>query len=195
MTAALGLFGGSFDPPHLGHVELAVRAKQELPLERLLVLVSADPGHKHVETPAEVRLWLTRAAFPDDDVVLDPTPRTVDLLRAHPEWRDPLFLIGADQFCDFLSWKDPADVLELTRLAVATRPGFPQARLDAVLAELAAPERVVFFEIEPLPISSRDLRNRLAAGDDVAADLPPAVAELIEAAGLYARPSGYTDRA
>ena len=108
MTSALGLYGGSFDPPHLGHVELARRAKQQLPLERLLVLVSADPGHKHVDTPAEIRLCLARAAFPDDDVLLDPTPRTVDLLRAHPEWRDPLFLIGADQFCDFLTWKEPA---------------------------------------------------------------------------------------
>jgi nicotinate-nucleotide adenylyltransferase len=195
VTPALGLYGGSFDPPHFGHVELARRAKQELPLERLLVLVSADPGHKHVETPAEVRLWLTRAAFPDDDVQLDPTPRTIDLLRAHPEWHDPLFLIGADQFCDFPTWKEPADVLELTRLAVATRPGFPQAKLDAVLAELQSPERVVFFEIEPLPISSRDLRDRLAAGEDVSAELPPAVAELIGAADLYARSSGYTERA
>ena len=181
MTPALGLYGGSFDPPHLGHVELARRAKQELPLERLLVLVSADPGHKPVETPAEVRLWLTRAAFPDDDVELDPTPRTIDLLRAHPEWDDPLFLIGADEFSDFPTWKEPADVLKLTRLAVATRPGFSQAKLDAVLAELDSPERVLFFEIDPLPISSRDLRNRLAAGEDVSADLPPAVAELIGA--------------
>ena len=195
MTPALGLYGGSFDPPHRGHVELAHRAKRELPLERLLVLVSADPGHKHVGTPADIRLRLTRAAFPDDDVVLDPTPRTIDLLRAHPEWRDPLFLIGADQFSDFPTWKEPGEVLELARLAVATRPGFPQATLDAVLAKLGMPDRVVFFEIEPLPISSRDLRGRLAAGEDVSAELPPAVAELIRADGLYAPGSGYTDRA
>ena len=127
MTPALGLYGGSFDPPHRGHVELADRAKRELGLDRLLVLVSADPGHKHVGTPADIRLRLTRAAFPDDDVVLDPTARTIDLLRAHPEWRDPLFLIGADQFSDFPAWKEPGEVLELARLAVATRPGFPQA--------------------------------------------------------------------
>lgn len=192
MTEALGLYGGSFDPPHLGHVELAQRAKQELGLERLLVLVSADPGHKHVRTPGDIRLWLARAAFPDDDVELDPTPRTVDLLHAHPEWRDPLFLIGADQFLDFPGWKEPGEVLRLTRLAVATRPGFPQAKLDAALAALESPGRVVFFEIDPLPISSRDLRGRLAAGEDVSAELPSAVAELIRAADLYTRPSGYT---
>ena len=188
----LGLYGGSFDPPHLGHVELARRAKQRLPLERLLVLVSADPGHKHVETPAEIRLRLTRAAFPDDDVQLDPTPRTVDLLHAHPEWHDPIFLIGADQFLDFPAWTEPAEVVRLARLAVATRPGFPRERLETVLAQLEHPERVSFFEIEPLPFSSRELRTRLEAGEDVSVELPPAVAKLIREEGLYTRVSGYT---
>jgi nicotinate-nucleotide adenylyltransferase len=188
----LGLYGGVFDPPHLGHVELARCAKEQLSLSRLLVLVSADPGHKRVETPAEVRLRLTRAAFPDDDVQLDPTPRTVDLLQAHPEWHDPLFLIGADEFRDFPDWKEPAEVLRLARLAVATRPGFPQGQLDAVLAQLDDPERIRFFEIEPLPISSRDLRARLVAGEDVSSELPLAVAEIIRSEGVYIAPSGYT---
>jgi nicotinate-nucleotide adenylyltransferase len=191
----LGLYGGVFDPPHLGHVELARRAKEKLSLDRLLVLVSADPGHKRVETPAEIRLRLTRAAFPDDDVQLDPTPRTVDLLHAHPEWDDPLFLIGADEFRDFPAWKDPAEVLRLARLAVATRPGFPQEQLDVVLAQLDDPQRVRFFEIEPFPISSRDLRARLVAGEDVSSDLPQAVAELIRTEGVYTVPSGYTGSA
>ena len=191
----LGLYGGSFDPPHFGHVELARRAKEELALERLLVLVSADPGHKQVATPAATRLQLTRAAFPDDEVLLDPTPRTVDLLHTHPEWHDPVFLIGADQFLDFPSWKDPAEVLRLTRLAVATRPGFPQEQLDTVLAQLEDPERVSFFQIEPLPFSSRALRARLEAGEDVSAELPPPVAELIRDEGLYTHASGYTERA
>jgi nicotinate-nucleotide adenylyltransferase len=188
----LGLYGGVFDPPHLGHVELARRAKEKLSLDRLVVLVSADPGHKRVETPAEIRLRLTRAAFPDDDVQLDPTPRTIDLLHAHPEWHDPLFLIGADEFRDFPAWKDPAEVLQLARLAVATRPGFPQEQLDAVLAQLDDPRRVRFFEIEPFPISSRDLRERLVAGEDVSSELPHAVAEIICTEGVYTAPSGYT---
>lgn len=191
----VGIYGGSFDPPHLGHVELAARAKEALALERLHVLVSADPGHKRVETPAEIRLRLTEAAFPDDEVELDPTPRTVDLLHAHPEWQDPIFLIGADQFLDFPQWKKPAEVLRLTRLAVATRPGFPQEQLEAVLAQLESPDRVRFFEIEPLPISSRDLRVRLEAGGDVSAELPAAVERLIHDGSLYTRLSGYTGRA
>ena len=161
MSAPVGLFGGAFDPPHRGHVELARRARSELGLGELIVLVAADPGHKHVETPADVRLELARAAFPADDVVLDEHGRTIDTLRAHPEWADPVFLIGADQFCDFLAWQEPDEVLARTRIAVATRPGFPPERLDAVLAALRQPERVLFFEIEPTPVSSSDLRHAL----------------------------------
>jgi len=190
-----GLYGGSFDPPHRGHVELARRAKEELGLERLVVIVSADPGHKRVETPADLRLRLVRAAFPDDEVLLDTEARTVDTLRAHPEWRDPVFLIGADEFCDFLAWKDPDEVLRRTRLAVATRPGFPRERLETVLERLEDPSRVLFFEIEPLPISSRDLRARLADGENVSRELPPAVAEIVGAERVYARPAGYTESA
>jgi nicotinate-nucleotide adenylyltransferase len=181
----IGLYGGSFDPPHRGHVELARRAKEELGLDRLVVLVSADPGHKHVDTPADIRLRLARAAFPDDEVLLDEHARTVDTLRAHPEWGETTFLIGADQFCDFLSWKEPNEVLDRTRIAVATRPGFPPERLDRVLGQLEEPERVSFFAIEPIPIASRELRDRLAAGEEAADDLPAAVAQLIGAESLY----------
>jgi nicotinate-nucleotide adenylyltransferase len=182
---AEGLYGGAFDPPHRGHVELARRAKEELGLDRLLVLVSADPGHKPVATPADVRLRLAHAAFPDDEVVLDDQPRTIDTLRAHPEWDDPVLVIGADQFADFLTWQEPNAVLEQARLAVGTRPGFPRERLDAVLEGLEQPGRVQFFELEPVPASSRELRERLAAGQDVGDDLPSAVAAMIRTESLY----------
>jgi nicotinate-nucleotide adenylyltransferase len=188
----LGIFGGAFDPPHRGHVELARRAKEELGLERLVVTVIADPGHKGVATPADVRLRLARAAFPDDEVVLDEHARTVDTLRAHPEWPDPVFLVGADEFCDFLSWKEPERVLELARLGVATRPGFSRDRLETVLRQLEHPERVLFFEIQPTPVASRDLRGRLGSSADPLGDVPPAVAEIIRAEGLYRRPAAGT---
>jgi nicotinate-nucleotide adenylyltransferase len=181
----LGLFGGAFDPPHRGHVELVTRAKETLGLDRVVVLVSAVPGHKRVATPAAARLELARAAFPEDEVVLDGHGRTVDALREHPDWEGAVFLIGADEFCDFLTWKEPEEVLRRVRLAVATRPGFPQKRLDAVLARLSDPERVTFFEIEPIPVASRDLRSRLEDGEDVSGQIPPAVAEIIRREGLY----------
>jgi nicotinate-nucleotide adenylyltransferase len=182
----LGLFGGAFDPPHRGHVALIAAAIRELGLDRVIVLVAADPGHKDVDTPADVRLRLAHAAFPGVEVVLDPYPRTVDLLRAHPEWTDAVFLIGADQFCDLPEWKEPDEVLSLVRLGVATRPGFPQDRLDAVLRTLERPDRVLFFALEPTPLASRDLRERLEAGAEVDGDIPAGALRIIQAEHLYA---------
>jgi nicotinate-nucleotide adenylyltransferase len=179
---SVALYGGAFDPPHRGHVELARRAKEEFGIPRLHVLVARDPGHKRVTTPAETRLALAKAAFPDEEVVLDDHARTVDLLRDHPEWQDALFLIGADEFCDFLSWKEPDEVLARVRLGVATRPGFPRERLQTVLDRLAQPERVRFFDMEPTPVASTGLRAAF-----VDEDVPSAVAEIIRREQLYDR--------
>ena len=179
-----GLFGAVFDPPHVGHVALVHEARDRFAFDRFVVLVVSDPGHKEVATEADVRLTLARAAFPGEDVELDPHARTVDMLRER-RFDDPVFLIGADQFADFMSWKEPNGVLELTRLAVATRPGFPQERLDGVLAELDRPDRVTFFEIEPHDVSSRAIRARVAAGETVDGLVPPAVAFEIDRLGLY----------
>jgi len=183
-VAAVGLFGGAFDPPHVGHVAVAEAAKERFGIARLIVLVAEAPGHKRVYLPADVRLELARAAFPDDDVRLDPYPRTIDLLRAE-QFDDPLFVIGADQFRHFRSWEEPDAVLELTRLAVATRPGFPREQLDAVLRELERPDRVLFFELEPNPAASTDIRALAAAGRPLDGVVPPAVAAVIETRGLY----------
>ena len=178
------LYGGAFDPPHLGHVAVADAARERFGVERLVVLVAEHPAHRAVEASAEDRLALARAAFPGDDVRLDPHPRTVELLRAEP-FDDPVFVIGADQFRNFLSWNEPAEVLERTRIAVATRPGFPRDELDEVLEQLELPERVVFFEIEPNPGASTAVRARVAAGEPLDALVPAAVARLVAERGLY----------
>ena len=182
---ALGLFGGAFDPPHEGHVALARAAKARFRLPRLTVLVSERPGHKDVELPADARLELARAAFPDDDVRLDPYPRTVDLLRAE-RFDDPIFLIGADEFVDFPTWKEPEAVLELTRVGVATRPGFDRGLLDAVLRMLPQPDRVLFFELAPNPASSSVIRALIAEGEPLDGLVPAAVERLIARRRLYA---------
>jgi nicotinate-nucleotide adenylyltransferase len=178
-VAVTGLFGGAFDPPHSGHVALAAGAKRAFGLPRLTVLVSADPGHKRTQAPADVRLELARAAFPDDDVTLDPYPRTIDLLRAE-RYASPLFVLGADELVRFPSWKEPDAVLELAELAVGTRPGYPRVRLEAVVGGLSRPERVHFFEIEPDRASSTEIR----AGSGLER-VPQAVAALIRDRGLY----------
>jgi len=180
----IGLLGGTFNPPHNGHIALARAAQEHLDLDELAVLVAERPGHKEVQLDAETRLKLAQAAFPDYKVEPDPHERTVDMLRAG-RWSEPLFLIGADQFVDFLTWKDPEGVLALSRIGVATRPGYPRKRVDAVLQQLSRPDRVELFEIEPVPISSREIRDRVSRGESIDGLVPPAVAELIRSLGLY----------
>jgi nicotinate-nucleotide adenylyltransferase len=183
----LGLFGGAFDPPHDGHVALVRTAKAALGLDRVLVLVAADPGHKRIETPAEIRLELARAAFPHDEVVLDGHARTVDMLRAHPEWHGAFFLLGADELAGFREWKEPDEVLRLVKLAVAARPGHPPPVDEA--------GRVVAFDLDE-PVTSRSLRARLEAGEDVSDAVPADVWELIDRGRIYGSSlSSYTQPA
>jgi len=178
------LYGGAFDPPHLGHVAVADAARERFRVERLVVLVNERPGHRGVHASAEDRRALAAAAFPGDDVRLDPYPRTVELLRAE-RFDDPVFVIGADQFRAFLAWAEPEEVVARARIAVATRPGFQRSELEAVRDQLGRPERVLFFEIEPNPAASTDVRARVAAGEPLDGLVPAAVARLIEERGLY----------
>ena len=185
----IGVFGGAFDPPHLGHVALARAGIDRFGLDRLLVRVVENPGHKQVATPPAARLRLAELAFyvfPEVEVDLDPFARTVDSLEAL-DLADPVFLVGADEFVSFRDWKKPARVLELARLGVATRPGVEQARLDAVLTALDRPDRVTFFPIEPLPVSSSEIRALAAAGEPIDALVPTAVAAEIAVLGLFRR--------
>ena len=180
-----GLFGGAFNPPHYGHLELARGAIDVFDLQRLVVLVSGDPAHKPVECPLEVRVALAQLAFaevPGADVRADPYRYTIDLLRAE-EPRDAIFLIGADQYRDFHTWKEPRAVLERVRLGVATRSGVDP---PAMPPEHAG--RVVFFEIDSPPISSSELRARARRRESLDGLVPPSVAEAITRRELYRNP-------
>ncbi len=186
--APLGILGGAFDPPHIGHVALARAAVDELDLERLLLLVVADPGHKETIASAEARLELTQLAFEDCPraaVELDPHARTVDSLEA----RNPgnaIFIVGGDEFADFWQWKRPERVLELVRLGVAARPGVPDDRVHEAHARLPAPDRISYFRLEPIPVSSSLVRQRIAEGGSIDGLVPDKVAEAIRRLGLYA---------
>jgi nicotinate-nucleotide adenylyltransferase len=189
-VARTGLLGGVFDPPHMGHVALGRTALRELGLEQLLVLVVADPGHKLTIAPAETRLELTRLAFedvPEATVELDTRARTVDTLEERRP-RDAVFVLGADELAAFESWKSPARVLELVRLAVAMRPGVARDEVEAVRRRLGAGDRIVEFEMTPVPVSSSDVRARIARGDPVDGLVPARVADEIVRLGLYSAP-------
>jgi len=183
-----GVLGGAFDPPHLGHVALARAGSARFGLGRLLVRVVAEPGHKDVATSPEVRLALAGLAFAPlvgVEVALDPFARTVDSLEAL-DLDNPVFLVGADEFADFLSWREPNRVLSLARLGVGTRPGVDRAALDAVLARLDRPDRVTLFDLEPHAVSSTVIRKRVATGESIDGLVPADVAREILRLGLYA---------
>jgi len=187
---AVGILGGVFDPPHVGHVALARAAVSGFALDKLLVLVVADPGHKTTTTPPETRLELARLAFadiPEAVVELDQHSRTVDSLEERRP-ADAVFILGADELAGFESWKAPGRVLELVRLAVAMRPGSSRRDVDAVRARLGACDRIVEFEMEPIAISSSEIRDRVARGEPVADVVPASVADAISRLGLYAAP-------
>ena len=183
----VGIFGGAFDPPHNGHLALAREAIDYFGLSELLVRVVADPGHKAVETPPQIRLTLAELAFAaldEADVSLDPFGRTVDSLEAL-DLADPVFLIGADELAAFPTWTRPGRVLELARIGAATRPGSDLDELDRVVHSLPLPDRIELFPITPLAISSSDIRERVTAGLPFDALVPASVAAEIGRLGLY----------
>jgi nicotinate-nucleotide adenylyltransferase len=179
-----GILGGTFDPPHNGHVALARAALEQLPIDRLVVLVAAEPGHRPVFASARDRLRLAKAAFEDipAEVVLDDNAFTVDAVRGG-RFGDALFVVGADEGAAFPTWKDPERVLRWVRLAVGTRSGFPPPDLGRY------GDRVVSFELDSPPVSSTGARERASRGGSLAGVVPPAVEAAIRETGLY---RGYT---
>jgi nicotinate-nucleotide adenylyltransferase len=162
----------------------------ELELGELLVLVVADPGHKRATTPATTRLELTRLAFaevPGATVELDLHARTVDSLEERLP-KDAVFILGGDELAGFEGWKSPERVLELVRLAVARRPGTASEAVESARRRLAAPDRVLEFELDPVQVSSSEIRARVAGGESIAGLVPPAVEEAIVRLGLYVTP-------
>jgi nicotinate-nucleotide adenylyltransferase len=179
----IGLLGGAFNPPHHGHVELARRALEEFDLERLDVLVSGDPAHKEVDCPVDVRVNLAQLAFADlprTSVHADPYRYTIDRLRAEPPLDDAIFLMGADQYRDFATWKEPDEVLARVLLGVATRAGVDRPPLAP-----GHEGRVRFFEIDSPPIASSDVRARARRGEQLDGLVPAAVAAEVAQRGLY----------
>jgi nicotinate-nucleotide adenylyltransferase len=170
----VAILGGVFDPPHLGHVALAEGARDQLGAHRLLVLVAERPGHKGVVADPATRLHLAQLALGRfGEVRLDDHPYTVDLLRDE-RFDDPVFVLGADEWSTFASWKEPDEVRKLTRIAVAARPGHPPPQGD-----------VEILRIDQHPISSREIRARLAEGRPVDDLVPAEVARAIEQLGVY----------
>ena len=183
-----GILGGTFDPPHNGHLTLAEAALRELDLEELLVMLVARPAHRGCAEDADTREDLVRAAFgdlPRARMVRDENPYTVDAVR-DGRFGDAVFIVGADEGDAFPRWKDPDEILRWVKLAVGTRSGYPPPDLERY------GDRVIPFPLASPNISSSDVRARIRRGEPIDDLVPSGVARLIGERGLY-RNHGYTE--
>lgn len=192
----VGVLGGSFNPPHLGHLVIASEACYQLGLERVVFVPAADPPHKTVAdaTPAAVRVEMARLAIAGDErftvstVELDRGLKyTVDTLRALTEeytGAELVFIMGSDSLLQFETWHEPQAILELCRLAVAVRPGDDERRLDAVAAGLGR-RRALVLRTPLIAVSSTDLRGRVRMGMPLTYLVPRAVEDYVQRHDLY----------
>jgi len=202
VTERLGIFGGTFDPPHLGHLILACEARAQLGLTRLLWVLTPSPPHKPNQPISALadRLAMLRLALQDEPAfelstleMERPGPHyTLDTLRRlapqHPG-RELILLLGGDSLRDLPTWHRAPDlVAECRQIGVMRRPGdaIDLAALEAHLPGLAS--RVVFIDAPLLEISSREIRRRVAEGLPFRYYLLPSVYEYIVRHGLYRKP-------
>ena len=199
----VAILGGTFNPPHLAHLLCASEAADQLGLDRVILMPVFSPPHKEVpEDPGPaVRLELCELAVAADarlevsrlELDRGGASFTVDTLRElharHPE-HELIFIVGGDMAVSLPTWKDPRAVLELSKLAIAERSGALRRdvieRLTAEYGENVT-ERLDFFDMPRMDISSSEIRRRVAAGRTIRYRVPDAVADHIASRSLYAR--------
>ncbi len=194
----IGLFGGTFDPPHLGHLALCRAAFDQLGLQRLLWLLTPDPPHKQGQsiTPLSHRLAMVELALNSTPFELShielkrPGPHytldTVNLMAEQNPGANLIYLMGSDSLNDLPSWHRPTDLVSaLHYIGVMRRPGETPdlPALERLLPGLTA--KIHFVEAPPVDISASDIRGRAQAGGPFSDLVPPGVAEYIREHHLY----------
>lgn len=198
-AARLGVFGGTFDPPHLGHLILAAEARAQLRLKRILFVLTADPPHKqaHAITPVEDRLAMLVAAIQGQAIfelsrvevdragphyALD----TMRLLTREHQGSQLVYLIGGDSLRDLPNWDRPQEfIAACDALGAMRRPGtrIDLSNLERDLPGLSA--KLEFVDAPLLEISSSEIRERVRDGGHFRFYLPGAVCQIIKERGLY----------
>ncbi len=194
MTAQkhIGVFGGTFDPVHNAHLDIAHAAIKAAELDSVLFVVSARPPHKESETVAtpQQRLAMVELEL-GNEPQLDPCSLeierpgpsymadTLDQLQEHYPDAQLYLIIGEDSLIDLPQWKDPERILERANLLVVPRPG-----LDDLIPE-SLKGHFIMLPFEEMVVSSTDIRRRIAAGEPTDDCLPQSVRTYIQREGIY----------
>ena len=199
MTAErLGLLGGTFDPPHVAHLQVAQEAVERLALHRILFLVAAQPPHKLGEelSPASIRVEMVRKAtegnpaFEVSEMELEREGPsfTVDTLReiraSHPG-AEIFFVLGADQLSEFHEWRAPDTIADLATVVVVARDGAGPEDIPAVELGDGRTLDALSLPVIRMDISSTHIRNRVREGRPIRYLVPPGVEKIIERYRLY----------
>jgi nicotinate-nucleotide adenylyltransferase len=198
----VGILGGAFNPPHLGHLWLAQEAFVRLGLDRVLLVPFGEPPHRMLDGdpgPRE-RLRLAQIAAEGDDRLLvspietnRPGPSymadTLTLLIEIEPAAELTLILGADQAMKLRSWHEPEQVLERARIAVADRNGVGRDDVAAELEGLPGADAIEGFQLPRIEVSSTLVRERVAAGLPIRYLVPDAVADHIASTGLYRAPA------
>lgn len=195
----VGILGGTFNPPHVGHLICGAEAYVQLGLDRVIVIPTRIPPHKPVEDEPgpEHRLELCRVAVQGDDRFevsdleyrrggVSYTVDTLEELHAQTPESELFLIVGGDMAAGLTSWHEPERVLSLATLAVARRRGTSRHAVDDALNALKGGERAMFFRMPRIAISSTMLRNRVRSGQSIRYYVPDAVAAYVKRHHLYA---------
>ncbi len=196
----MGVLGGTFDPPHLGHLIVACEALWQLDLDEVRLVPAGRPPHKDdpaVAPAARRAAWLERAVAGRPGLVVsrlelerDGLSYTADTLEAMAAAEPGVrlwFILGADQLAEFPTWRAPERILAAARLAVVARGDVAQRDLD-VLAQSVAPGRADIVAVPVIGISSSMIRERIAAGLPIGHLVPPEVEQALLDEGLVPSP-------
>jgi nicotinate-nucleotide adenylyltransferase len=193
VAVRIGVFGGTFDPPHVGHLLVASDAREALKLDRLIFVPAGSQPFK-VETPpaasAQDRLEMVRLAVADDaNYTVDDaeinrkglsfTVETLEHLSSRNSGAQLFLLLGEDALTGFDQWRNPARIRELATVATMRRGGPDRQRVEAKSSD------VLTFSTRRVDVSSTEIRERLRAGKSIKGFVPESVERFIEARGLY----------
>ena len=194
-----GIFGGTFDPIHLGHLVIAEQVVQELGLAHVVFVPGGIPPHKEassIRASVADRLAMVEAAvsgnerFSVDTVEIEAgrpmhSVETVSIFKERSPDDEWFFISGADEVSNLLTWKDPDRLLDQVVMVAATRPGYDLSALGHLEAELDNFDRIFPVECSRLDISASGIRRRILQGKTIRYLVPEGVYDIIEERGLY----------